>query len=246
MKVGCKVVTVVTAITALLTLTVMYLELSVVYGQNEEPLPVILIHGYRQDASSWYIWEDLLQRDEIPYYLANFDDGMCGSSEDHARELGQIVEQVKLETGSEKVNIVGFSKGGLDARVYLEDRNNNVENLIMIGTPNGGAPLAYWDFICYPAADDLEFGSEATRAVRNPNTNYYTIYGDWVYPVWNGLFWITQYGNPFIPARDDGLVPVWSVNSKSYFTNIGNTFDPHNGLQTVNEYNIARSILLGN
>src|ERR671918_1711176 len=98
MKVGCKVVTVVTAITALLTLTVMYLELSVVYGQNEEPLPVILIHGYRQDASSWYIWEDLLQRDEIPYYLANFDDGMCGSSEDHARELGQIVEQVKLET----------------------------------------------------------------------------------------------------------------------------------------------------
>jgi hypothetical protein len=131
----------------------------------------------------------------------------------------------------------------LDARVYLEDRNNNVENLIMIGTPNGGAPLAYWDFICYPAADDLEFGSEATQAVRNPNTNYYIIYGDWIWYLWG---WPPQYGNPAILGNDDGLVPVWSVNSKSYFTNIGHTFDPHNGLQTVNEYNIARSILLGN
>lgn len=221
-------------------------QFSVAKAQTGDPIPVILIHGYRQDLFSWSLWEGLLKSDHIPYYLANFTDGRCGSSEAHANELRQIVEQVKQETKSEKVNLVGYSKGGLDARVYLEDGNNNVENLIMIGTPNGGAPLAYWDVICYPAADDLEFGSEATRAVRNPNTNYYTIYGDWIYPLWNGLFWITQYGNPLIQGRDDGLVPEWSVNSKSYFANIGNTFDPHIGLQSANEYDIARSILLEN
>ena len=86
-------------------------------------------------------------------------------------ELRQIVEQVKQDTGSEEVNIVGFSKGGLNARVYSEDGNNSVENLIIIGTPNGCASLAYWDFICLPAADDLEFGSQATQALQNPNTN---------------------------------------------------------------------------
>lgn len=211
-----------------------------VKSQQDEPLPVILVHGYRQDASSWQIWEPLLQNDGIPYYLASFADGMCGSSEEHASELRQIVEQAKQETGSEKVNIVGFSKGGLDARVYLEDGNNSVENLIMIGTPNGGAPLAYWDFICLPAADDLEFGSQATQATQNPNTNYYTIYGDWIWYLWG----IPQYGNTAILGSDDGLVPVWSVNSEDYFVNIGNTLDNHGELQTQNEYGIASSILL--
>jgi pimeloyl-ACP methyl ester carboxylesterase len=173
--------------------------------------------------------------------LVVFEDGECGSSVDHANELRSIVEQVKQETGSEKVNMVGFSKGGLAARVYLEDGNNNVENLIMIGTPNGGAPLAYWDVICLPAANDLEFGSDATQANYNPNTNYYTIYGNWI---WYYLG-IPVYGHPLIHGFDDGLVPVWSVNSQDYFINIDYTFDSHFDLQTKNEYNIAYPILVG-
>src|SRR5215212_5914353 len=122
-----------------------FIQFPVAKGQADDPLPVILIHGYRQSESSWFIWQNLLQSDRIPYLAASFNDDMCGSSEDHANELKQIVELFKESTGSEKINIVGFSKGGLDARVYLEDDNNNVENLIMIGTPNGGAPLASLD-----------------------------------------------------------------------------------------------------
>ena len=39
--------------------------------------------------------------------------------------------------------MVGHSKGGLDARVYLANSGtHDVANLIMIGTPNGGNPLA--------------------------------------------------------------------------------------------------------
>lgn len=218
------------------------MQIIVVYGQINDSLPVILIHGYRQNEASWYIWEQLLERDGIPYYTAVFEDGECGSSEDHANELGSIVEQVKQDTGSEKVNMVGFSKGGLDARVYLEEGGDNVQNLIMIGTPNGGAPLSYWDVICLPAANDLEFGSDATLAEYNPNTDYYTIYGNWIwYPLGFAV-----YGHPYIPGSDDGLVPVWSVNSQDYFLNIGYTFDPHSYLQTENEYEIAYPILNGN
>ena len=63
---------------------------------------------------------------------------------DHAKELGQIIKEVKMKTGQDKVNIVGHSKGGLDARVYLADNitRNDVANLIMIGTPNAGSPIA--------------------------------------------------------------------------------------------------------
>ena len=44
---------------------------------------------------------------------------------------------VKDQSGQNKVNIVGHSKGGLDARMYLGNSTQDVANLIMIGTPNG-------------------------------------------------------------------------------------------------------------
>ena len=224
-----------------------FFHFPIAQSQSNEILPVILIHGYRQDESSWNTWEELLSDDDIPYYSAGFRDDFCGSSSEHASELVQLVEFVKQQEQSDKVNMVGFSKGGLDARVYLQDGNDNVANLIMIGTPNDGAPLAQWDILCNPAADDLEHGSSATNAARNLNTNYYTIssnYIGWfVHP--NGLWTFVTNGNPYIPGPDDGLVPIQSVESKPYFHNIGHTIDHHLYLQTENEYNLVRSILLG-
>jgi hypothetical protein len=48
--------------------------------------------------------------------------------------------------------LIGYSKGGLDARVYLASdlANNNVANLIMVGTPNAGSWLAYSINECDP------------------------------------------------------------------------------------------------
>ena len=228
---------IVISILVLVTINGAFFHVPLAESQTTDPLPVILVHGYRQDASSWNLWEELLEINDIPYRKASFENGRCGSSSDHAIELSQIVEQVKQETNSEKVNLVGFSKGGLDARVYLQDGNKNVANLIMIGTPNGGAPLAYWDTICTPAADDLEFGSQASQASQNLNTKYYTIYGNWL--PYTG-------GNTFIPGSDDGIVPIWSVNSEIYFKNIGWTYDRHSYLQTENEFYITCPILLNN
>ena len=79
-----------------------------------------------------------------------------------------------------------------------------------------------------PAADDLEHGSLATQARQNINTKYHTIspnYVGWfLHP--NGFFTTFEFnGNPYIPVTDDGLVPVDSVESKSYFHNIGHTSD---------------------
>ena len=109
------------------------------------PLPVLLIHGYASDASIWNEWKSFLDRDHIPNKLVTFaSDDPCGSSIDHAKELNKIVNEFKSETGSPKINIVAHSKGGLDARVYLANNlsNANVANLIMIGTPNKGTPIA--------------------------------------------------------------------------------------------------------
>jgi pimeloyl-ACP methyl ester carboxylesterase len=163
-------------------------------GQPEQqPLPVLLIHGYASDASVWETWEDLLENDDIVAHAITFTDDpttfvnedQCGSAASHAIELNQIIEDFKTNTGSEKINIVAHSKGGLDARVYLANNllNDDVANLIMIGTPNDGGPIAdlnHFTDPCKPAVFDLMTTSQVNNVGRNENTNYYTIAGDWI------------------------------------------------------------------
>ena len=112
----------------------------------------------------------------------------------------------------------------------------------MIGTPNAGSPLAetYEDVECMPAAADLKPGSTATKALRNVNTDYYTIAGDWIW-WWYG---IPIEGNAQIEGPDDGLVPVSSVDSEPYFHPLGQTPHSHNLLLGIQEYELARDILV--
>jgi pimeloyl-ACP methyl ester carboxylesterase len=212
---------------------------SLASSQTEKPLPVLLIHGYAEDAAIWKKWEDLLKKDGIQFFTITFKDSddKCGSAEQHAKELEKRVQDVKQQSGAQKINIVGHSKGGLDARVFLDITDTmDVANLIMIGTPNAGSPAAETNDACAPAIFDLRPGANATKAVMNPNTKYYTITGDWLPAV---------QGNPSIPGHDDGLVPVESVETEGYFQSLGRTEHGHAELLQEQEYNMAKDVLLG-
>jgi hypothetical protein len=166
--------------------------------------------------------------DHIPFCVVTFhnSDDECGSASDHATELGQIIQDVKHLTGKSQVNIVTQSKGGLNARVYLANiRTTNVANLIMIGTPNAGDVLANFDLTdpCKPAVFDLQVGASDTMATQNHNTNYYTIAGVC-------LLW---------PVPNDGLVPVYSVESLGYSASLGHTLHCYMSLLDRPEYNDA-------
>jgi triacylglycerol lipase len=207
--------------------------------QSEKLLPVLLIHGYAEDATIWKKWEDMLRKDGIQFFTVTFKDSddKCGSAEQHAKELEKIVQDIKQQSGAQKLNIVGHSKGGLDARVFLDITDTrDVANLIMIGTPNAGSPAAETNDACAPAVFDLRPGANATKAVMNPNTKYYTIAGDWM-P-------LTQ-GNLIIRGNDDGLVPVESVESQEYFQSLGQTEHGHAELLSDKEYQMSKDILLG-
>jgi uncharacterized alpha/beta hydrolase family protein len=220
-----------------------------VYGQNqsggqqqqtqEKSLPVLLIHGYAEDAAVWKKWEDMLKKDGIQFFTITFkySDDKCGSAEQHAKELEKRVQDIKQQSGAQKVNIVGHSKGGLDARVFLDITDTkDVANLIMIGTPNAGSPTAQTSDVCTPAIFDLRPGANATKAVMNPNTKYYTIAGDWM---------PSTRGNLMIRGNDDGLVPVESVESQQYFQSLGRTEHGHTELLSEKEYQMSKDILLG-
>ena len=200
--------------------------------------PVLLVHGLGEDASMWKKWEELLTNDGIQYHTITFQesDDKCGTALAHAVELGKRVDEILRSNLSSQVNIVGHSKGGIDARVYLANGTQSVANLIMIGTPNNGTPMAERTSICAPAVWDILPEANATKVGMNPNTRYYTIAGDWAKGVG---------GNPTIPGPDDGLVPVSSAESGGNFQSLGRTEHAHLELLSEEEYNLARDVLLG-
>ncbi|HEY7079316.1 MAG TPA: hypothetical protein VH500_06420 [Nitrososphaeraceae archaeon] len=219
-------------------------------------LPVLLIHGYGSDKSVWSKWEDLLKKDGIAFYPITFykSDDKCGSAADHAKELNLQVQQIlnnkTTPESSKQVNIVGHSKGGLDARVFLAHSsysgNKAVVNLIMIGTPNAGSPIAQSSNICKPAVEDLKPGAVDTKVNLNPNTKYYTIAGDWSpSQLLNCPQLLGGIGYSQLPKPNDGLVPLSSVESQGYFHNLGHTSNCHSNLLSDKEYQLAKPILLG-
>lgn len=252
-----------------------------VKSQTEDHFPVLLIHGYHEGPDVWNSWLSELQGDGITAEAVEFEfDDRCGSSESHAQELVGIVNRFKDDTQADKINIVTHSKGGLDARLYLANdlSNTDVANLIMIGTPNHGSPMAWgtlWinsftvpplmlpiveRFFCLPAATDLQPGSEATLSVKNENTKYYTIAGNWRPDFYfSNVFsfssdsncpqasWlpIQRWGSDFIILeQDDGLVPLSSAVPHG-FKNLGVSDNCHtNLLSEQQEYDWAKQILL--
>ena len=219
---------------------------------NNSTLPVLLIHGYMADATVWNKWIDLLKNDGIVVYPITFkeSDDKCGSAAEHAKELSKIIGQIKDETGQNKVNIVGHSKGGLDARVYLANNTKDVANLIMIGTPNAGSPLAQSSEVCTPAVYDLRPGAAATEVKMNPNTKYYTIAGEWDPQLGNcqltPFLPMEQSGSSDLPKPNDGMVPLSSVESQDYFINLGHSKSCHTNLMSEYEYGLAKDVILEN
>ena len=232
-------------------------------SDTNSKLPVLLIHGYLSNASAWDKWETLLKNDSIAYKKVTFEnDDSCGKAKDHATELNRIIEDFKNDTRKEKINIVGHSKGGLDARVYLANNlvNSNIANLIMIGTPNAGSPLAKLNDLCSPAIFDLRPGSWATKVRMNNNTRYYTIAGDWK-PSFSSpdpncsprdQNWLTfqRWGNsqldpPYdgVVSPNDGIVPLPSVQLENS-TSLGVSDNCHTDLVGSEEYQMAKKLLL--
>lgn len=217
---------------------------------NNSTPPVLLIHGYMADASVWNKWVDLLKEDGIVAYPITFkqSDDKCGSAAQHAKELSEIIRQIKDETGQNKVNIVGHSKGGLDARVYLANNTKDVANLVMIGTPNAGSPIAQSSEVCTPAVYDLRPGAPATEVKMNPNTKYYTIAGEWDPKSGNcqltPFLPIEQSGFFSLSRPNDGMVPLSSVESQDYFINLGHSKSCHTNLMSDYEYGLAKEVIV--
>ncbi|WP_298442336.1 alpha/beta fold hydrolase [Gordonia sp. (in: high G+C Gram-positive bacteria)] len=129
--------------------------------------PVVLVHGTYENAyDNWAAFSPVLKKAGYCVFAPNYGrtdlldkggvaivmPGVQGvaSIRRSSEQLGAYIDRVRKATGSDKVDIIAHSQGGLVARHWIKfgggaDRTdpakNKVGKLIMFGTPNHGTTL---------------------------------------------------------------------------------------------------------
>ena len=110
--------------------------------------PIILAHGIAAKQvrimNAFGHIEDVLRDEGYTVYVADTDG--FGSIESNAMQLKRFSERVMAECGVEKVNIIGHSKGGLDAKYMILElgMEDSVASLTTLCTPHRGSIIASW------------------------------------------------------------------------------------------------------
>lgn len=124
--------------------------------------PVVFLHGFNGSAERWDHVFEWLTSGEEPVNKSGgiIDAGKLDNIDPQANlfslrlsrpyntiqqnkaELKQAVEAVLSATGAKEVDLVVHSLGGLNTRHYLQDEDEKVNKVVMLGTPNHGSQLA--------------------------------------------------------------------------------------------------------
>ncbi|MET9440030.1 alpha/beta fold hydrolase [Streptomyces sp. NPDC006610] len=109
--------------------------------------PVVLLHGFIDNRSVFLLLRRSLAQDGHQHVESlNYSPLTC-DIRTAARLLGRHVEEICERTGSDRVDIVGHSLGGLIARYYVQRLagDTRVRTVVTLGTPHSGTrvvPLA--------------------------------------------------------------------------------------------------------
>jgi triacylglycerol lipase len=123
------------------------------------PYPIVLAHGFfgfeefagADFATYFYEVKGTLTAEGELVYTPAVDP--FNSSAFRGAQLEERIEQILAETGHAKVNLIGHSQGGLDARVVAHNRPDLVASVVTIGTPHGGSEVA--DIVLQLVSDPL-------------------------------------------------------------------------------------------
>lgn len=104
--------------------------------------PVMLVHGIGHTDENykryWGRIPDFLQSQGVDLYFGKQD--AFGTIESNALQIKESVQNALAESGSEKVNIIAHSKGGLEARYMISKLGMRecVASLTTLATPHRG------------------------------------------------------------------------------------------------------------
>lgn len=136
---------------------------------TEAKPPVVLLHGFIDNRSVFVLLRrNLAQHGRQQIESLNYSPLTCDIRA-AAELLGRHIDEICARTGSERVDIVGHSLGGLIARYYVQRLGGDlrVRTLVTLGTPHAGtrvAPLAN----AHPIVRQMRPGSEVLEELSRP------------------------------------------------------------------------------
>lgn len=174
------------------------------------PVPVLLVHGIDDTGAIFHKMVPALtaagrQRVDTIDLAPNNGDV---SLRELAAQVGRRIEAIRRETRAERVDLVGFSLGGMVSRYYVQKLGGTrtVRRFVTISSPHSGTLAAY--FRWNPGAADMRPGSaflseldasvEALRQVEM--TSIWTPLDTMILPSWSSR----------LPGVRDRIIPVLS------------------------------------
>lgn len=149
-------------------------------ASSHPPDPILLVHGYRGDPSTWADMKTFLETNGRTVETIDL------ATEDNVRNAQQIADFIKGK-GWTSVDLVGQSMGGLSARHFTKALRGNivVDSYVSLGSPQYGIwsacllPVTYGGQMCPRSAflatlnkgDDTP-GSTAWATIYSTNDEY--------------------------------------------------------------------------
>ncbi|HEY4180672.1 MAG TPA: alpha/beta fold hydrolase [Kofleriaceae bacterium] len=132
------------------------------------PRPIIVVHGYSQNRANFLLLSSRLAAAGLGPVIG-FEYWTLGRTAAAARQLGWFVDEVRVATGAESVDIVGHSMGGVVGLYYvsLAGGDGIVDNLITLGSPIAGTDVSSFG-IGHPGRELLTGSKLVTRLAAAP------------------------------------------------------------------------------
>lgn len=210
------------------------------WTSNPKPTPVLLVHGANQDADlAWANPNDAgaygcgkstcptsgLMQNLVTAGFKVFAIGFAhknGNGYFWSEEIEDAIQVIKLRTGAPTVDVISWSKGAFNARMYVSSvkqswgsaYQSDMRRLIMLGGPNNGIDLSfrhgwYFSLPVYPACGGV---------IDGPTPHDMLIcYGVWQ----SGSQW--TYSSAYFPGsaqmlkRWDSVYPL-PITDQDYYT----------------------------
>ena len=105
--------------------------------------PIVLIHGAGFRDLKWPVYwgriPGALQQEGASIYYGLQD--CWGSVATNAEAIAERIDEIMLESGAEKVNVIAHSKGGLDARMAASSLGcgDKIASITTVATPHRGS-----------------------------------------------------------------------------------------------------------
>lgn len=111
---------------------------------QDQPGPVVLVAGYGGGTAVFGALLRTLEDTGREAVVVAPVDSNTGDLDDQAARLGDAVDEVLDRTGAPSVDVVGYSAGGVVARLWVRDHGGDEQarRVLTLGSPHHGTDLA--------------------------------------------------------------------------------------------------------